>query len=88
MCSSDLDRQHLFVVDLVVPLCVREAFRHKAYQVEQPVLLLLRQDSSHGKVGCIALQVEGTGLRQEGEHGGGSDSALQCIKGLLFGCTP
>src|SRR5258708_7083022 len=58
--------QHLVVVDLVVPLCIGEALQHKAYQVEQPVLLLLRQDSPCGEVRCIALQSEET--RLGGEH--------------------
>ena len=82
------DHQHLFVVDLVVPFHVGEAFGHKAYQVEQPILLLLRQDSSCGKVGGVALQMEETRPGGEGKCGGRSDGALQRIKGLLFGCTP
>src|SRR5258707_11763507 len=32
------DCQHLFVMDLVVPLHVRETLQHEAYQVEQSVL--------------------------------------------------
>src|SRR5258707_922406 len=75
-------------MDLVVPLCVGEALRHKAYWVEQPILLLLRQDSSCGEVRCIALQLEETGLRGERKHRGGGDSILQRIKGLLLSCTP
>src|SRR5258708_46781 len=82
------NRQHLFVVDLVVPLCVREALRHKAYWVEQPVLLLLRQDSPCGEVRCITLQLEETGLRGERKRRGGGDGILQRIKGLLLSCTP
>src|SRR5258708_22658105 len=80
--------QHLFVVDLVVPLCVGEALRHKAYWVEQPVVLLLRQDSPCGEVRCIALQLEETRLRGECKHRGGGDSVLQRIKGLLLSCAP
>src|SRR5258707_6906128 len=80
--------QHLFVMDLVVPLCVREALRHKAYWVEQPILLLLRQDSPCGEVRCVALQSEETGLRGERKHRGGGDGVLQHIKGLLLSCTP
>src|SRR5258708_27759206 len=80
--------QDLFVMDLVVTLCVREALRHKAYWVEQPVLLLLRQDSPCGEVRCIALQSEETGLRGERKHRGGGDSVLQHIKGLLLSCAP
>src|SRR5258708_38785656 len=80
--------QHLFVMDLVVPFHIREAFWHKAYWVEQPIFLLLQQDGSHGKVGCIALQVEEAGPRGEGEHGGGGDGIPQCIKGLLLSCAP
>src|SRR5258708_10605670 len=75
-------------MDLVVPLCVREALRHKAYWVEQPVLLLLRQDSPCGKVRCIALQLEETGLRGECKCRGRGDGVLQCIKGLLLSCAP
>src|SRR5258708_28045490 len=75
-------------MDLVVLLCVREALQHEAYWVEQSILLLLRQDGSCGEVGCITFQAEGTGLRWESEHRGRGDSALQCIKGLLFNCTP
>src|SRR5260221_12199617 len=82
------DCQDLFVVDLVVLLCIREALQHKAYWVEQPVLLLLRQDSPCGKVRCIALQSEETGLGGECRCRGGGDSVLQCIKGLLLSCTP
>src|SRR5258708_21866252 len=82
------NRQHLFVMDLVVPLCVREALRHKAYWVEQPILLLLQQDSPCGKVRCIALQSEETGLRGERKHRGRGDGVLQCIKGLLLSCAP
>src|SRR5260370_3065752 len=82
------NRQHLFVVDLVVPLCVREALRHKAYWVEQPVLLLLRQDSACGKVRCMTLQSEESGLRGEHKRRGGGDGVLQCIKGLLLSCAP
>src|SRR5260370_11120943 len=82
------NRQHLFVMDLVVPLCVREALRHKAYWVEQPVLLLLQQDSPCGKVRCVALQSEKTGLRGERKHRGRGDGILQHIKGLLLSCTP
>src|SRR6266436_7243239 len=82
------DCQHLFVVDLVVPLCIREALRHKAYWVEQPVLLLLRQDSPCGEVRCVALQLEETGLRGECKRRGGGDGVLQCIKGLLLSCAP
>src|SRR5260370_38479339 len=82
------NRQHLFVVDLVVLLCVGEALRHKAYWVEQPVLLLLRQDSPCGKVRCIALQSEETGLRGERKHRGRGDGVLQRIKGLLLSCAP
>src|SRR5258708_35261983 len=81
-------RQHLFVVDLVVPLCVGEALQHKAYWVEQPVLLLLRQDSPCGKVRCVALQSEETRLRGEHKRRGGGDGILQRIKGLLLSCTP
>src|SRR5258708_38236683 len=56
-------------MDLVVLLCVREALQHEAYQVEQSILLLLRQDGSCGEVGCITLQAEGTRLRRESKHG-------------------
>src|SRR6266436_972867 len=75
-------------MDLVVPLCVREALRHKAYWVEQPILLLLRQDSPCGEVRCVALQSEETGLRGEHKCRGGGDGVLQRIKGLLLSCTP
>src|SRR5258708_14579079 len=54
--------QHLFVMDLVVPFHIREAFWHKAYWVEEPIFLLLQQDGSHGEVGCITLQVEEAGV--------------------------
>src|SRR5258708_3574654 len=70
------NRQHLFVMDLV------------AYQVEQPILLLLQQDGSHGEVGCITLQAEETRLRGEGEHGGRGDGIFQCVEGLLLSCAP
>src|SRR5258707_3557225 len=80
--------QHLFVVDLVVLLCVREALRHKAYWVEQPVLLLLQQDSPCGEVRCITLQSEETGLRGECKCRGRGDGVLQRIKGLLLSCAP
>src|SRR5260221_9591471 len=82
------NRQHLFVMDLVVLLCVREALQHKAYWVEQPVLLLLRQDSPCGKVRCVTLQSEETGLGGECKHRGGGDGILQHIKGLLLSCAP
>src|SRR5258705_6085297 len=82
------NHQHLFVMDLVVPLCVREALRHKAYWVEQPILLLLRQDSPCGEVRCVALQLEETRLRGEHKHRGGGDGILQRIKGLLLSCAP
>src|SRR5260370_39789222 len=82
------NRQPLFVVDLVVARCVGEALRHKAYWVEQPVLLLLRQDSPCGEVRCVALQSEETGLRGEHKRRGGGDGVLQHIKGLLLSCTP
>src|SRR5258708_14233118 len=82
------NHQHLFVMDLVVLLCVREALRHKAYWVEQPVLLLVRQDRRCGEVRCIALQSEETGLRGERKHRGGGDSVLQHIKGLVLSCAP
>src|SRR5260221_8686650 len=80
--------QQFFVGDLVVPLCGREAVRHKAYWVEQPVLLLLQQDSPCGEVRCVALQLEETGLGGECKHRGRGDGILQCIKGLLLSCTP
>src|SRR5258708_29730619 len=70
------NRQHLFFMDLV------------AYQVEQPILLLLQQDGSHGEVGCITLQAEEARPRGEGECGGRGDGILQCIKGLLLSCAP
>src|SRR5258707_4263046 len=82
------NRQHLFVVDLVVPLCVGEALQHKAYWVEQPVLLLLGQDGPCGEVRCVALQSEETGLRGEHKCRGGGDGVLQRIKGLLLSCAP
>src|SRR5258708_38715212 len=75
-------------MDLVVPVCVGEALQHKAYWVEQPVLLLLRQDSPCGEVRCVALQSEETGLRGECKHRGGGDGVLQRIKGLLLSCAP
>src|SRR5258707_5074798 len=75
-------------MDLVVPLCIGETLRHKAYRVEQPILLLLRQDSPCGKVRCIALQSEETRLGGECKHRGGGDGVLQCTKGLLLSCTP
>src|SRR5258708_14283541 len=75
-------------MDLVVLLCIREALRHKAYWVEQPILLLLQQDSPCGEVRCIALQSEETGLRGERKHRGGGDGVLQRIKGLLLSCAP
>src|SRR5258708_39670612 len=81
------DCQHFVVMDLVIPLCVREAFQHEAYWVEQPIFLLLQQDGPHGEVGCIAFQAEKTGLGQEGKHWGRGDSTLQCIEGLLLGCS-
>src|SRR5258708_5564263 len=70
------NRQHLFVMDLV------------AYQVEQPILLLLQQDGSHGEVGCITLQAEEARPRGEGECGGRGDGVLQHIEGLLLSCAP
>src|SRR5258708_37372830 len=82
------NHQHLFVMDLVVLLCVREALQHKAYWVEQPILLLLQQDSPCGEVRCVALQSEETRLRGEHKHRGGGDSVLQRIKGLLLSCAP
>src|SRR5260370_15762474 len=82
------DHQHLFVMDLVVPLCIREALQHKAYWVEQPILFLLRQDSPCGEVRCVALQSEETGLGGECKHRGGGDDILQRIKGLLLSCAP
>ena len=82
------NRQHLFVMDLVVLLCVGEALRHKAYWVEQPILLLLQQDSPCGEVRCVTLQSEETGLRGEHKRRGGGDSILQRIKGLLLSCAP
>src|SRR5258705_9206153 len=82
------DCQHLFVVYLVVLLCIGEALQHKAYWVEQPLLLLLRQDSPCGKVRCVTLQSEETGLGGECKCRGGGDSILQCIKGLLLSCAP
>src|SRR5258708_38300138 len=75
-------------MDLVVPLCVREALRHKAYWVEQPILLLLQQDSPCGEVRCIALQSEETRLRGECKHRGRGAGILQRIKGLLLSCAP
>src|SRR5258707_11114122 len=75
-------------MDLVVLLCIREALQHKAYWVEQPVLLLLQQDSPCGKVRCITLQLEETGLGGECKCRGGGDGILQCIKGLLLNCAP
>src|SRR5258708_28090869 len=75
-------------MDLVVLLCIREALRHKAYWVEQPILLMLQQDSPCGEVRCIALQSEETGLGGERKHRGGGDGVLQRIKGLLLSCTP
>src|SRR5260221_4868770 len=75
-------------MDLVVLLCVGEALRHKAYWVEQPILLLLRQDSPCGEVRCVALQSEETRLGGEHKHRGGGDSVLQHIKGLLLSCAP
>src|SRR5258708_19478544 len=80
--------QHLFVMDLVVPFHIREAFWHKAYWVEQPIFLLLQQDGSCGEVGCITLQVEEAGPRGEGKHGGGGDGVLQSIEGLLPPSAP
>src|SRR5260221_7765589 len=80
--------QHLFVMDLVVPFHIREAFWHKAYWVEQPIFLLLQQDGSCGEVGCITLQAEEARPRGEGECGGGGDGVLQCVEGLLLSCTP
>src|SRR5258708_24594955 len=82
------DCQHFLVMDLVILLCVREAFQHEAYWVEQSIFLLLQQDSPCGKVGCIAFQVEGTRLGWEGKHWGRGDSTLQCIEGLLLSCSP
>src|SRR5260370_5710745 len=75
-------------MDLVVPLCVGKALRHKAYWVEQPILLLLRQDSPCGKVRCVALQSEETRLRGECKRRGRGDGILQRIKGLLLSCAP
>src|SRR5260221_6318638 len=75
-------------MDLVVLLCVGEALRHKAYWVEQPILLLLRQDSPCGEVRCVALQSEETRLRGECKRRGRGDGILQCIKGLLLSCAP
>src|SRR5260221_7429471 len=75
-------------MDLVVPLCVGEALQHEAYWVEQPVLLLLRQDSPCGKVRCVTLQSEETRLRGEYKHRGRGDGILQRIKGLLLSCAP
>src|SRR5258706_11152072 len=75
-------------MDLVVPLCVGEALQHKAYWVEQPVLLLLQQDSPCGEVRCIALQSEETRLGGECKRRGGGDGVLQRIKGLLLSCAP
>src|SRR5260221_951830 len=75
-------------MDLVVLLCVGEALQHKAYWVEQPVLLLLRQDGPCGEVRCVALQSEETGLRGECKRRGGGDGILQHIKGLLLSCAP
>src|SRR5258708_1790981 len=75
-------------MDLVVPLCIGEALRHKAYWVEQPVLLLLRQDSPCGEVRCVALQLEETRRGGERKHRGGGDGVLQRIKGLLLSCAP
>src|SRR5258708_472851 len=75
-------------MDLVVLLCIREALRHKAYWVEQPVLLLLQQDSPCGKVRCVTLQSEETGLGGEHKHRGRGDGILQRIKGLLLSCAP
>src|SRR5258708_1423344 len=82
------NRQHLFVVDLVVPLWVGEALQHKAYWGEQPVLFLLPQDSPWGEGRWVALQSEETRLRGEHKRRGGGDSILQHIKGLLLSCTP
>src|SRR6266446_2229480 len=59
-----------------------------AYWVEQPILLLLRQDSPCGEVRCVTLQSEETGLRGEHKHRGGGDGVLQRIKGLLLSCAP
>src|SRR6266436_6017863 len=59
-----------------------------AYWVEQPILLLLQQDSPCGKVRCVALQSEETRLRGEHKRRGGGDGVLQHIKGLLLSCTP
>src|SRR5258708_14131730 len=75
-------------MDLVVLLWIGEALRHKAYWVEQPILLLLRQDSPCDKVRCITLQSEETRLGGERKHRGGGDGILQCIKGLLLSCAP
>src|SRR5260221_13446034 len=82
------NHQHLFVMDLVVPLCVGEALRHKAYWVEQPILLLLQQDSPCGEVRCVTLQLEETRLGGERKCRGGGDSILQHIKGLLLSSAP
>src|SRR5258708_30458959 len=75
-------------MDLVVLLCIGEALQHKAYWVEQPIPLLLQQDSPCGEVRCIALQSEETGHGGECKCRGRGDSILQRIKGLLLSCAP
>ena len=51
--------EHLFVMDLIVPLYQRQEFAVKGHQV--PFLLseqLLREDGSRGKVGAISLDAK------------------------------
>ena len=69
------DRQHLFVMDLVVPFYWGERLGEEGHGV--PLLGLkglLGQNSSCSEVGAISFDTEGTGVVRRGQHRGRGDS--------------
>ena len=75
------DRQHLFVMYLVVSLYLGERLREEGDGV--PLLglgRLLGQNGSSGKVRAVSFDAEGTGVIWQGQHWGrGDGDAPLCL---------
>ena len=55
-CSDN--SQKLLIIDIIVNLSRGELVRVKGHRVEELVILILRQNSSKGKIGCISFNDE------------------------------
>ena len=84
------DRQHLLVMDFVVPLNHTEAFGEEGDQM--PLLTTIRgllgQDCSGGCIGGVCFDTVRAGVVQEGKDRGRGDQLLQHVKGSLFQPSP